>query len=69
MESGSLWNYYGNEVNDLVNETVANRKMNNSNIKTSRSFECKTKIVGRTPDNNNILNTEVVVPSKYLINF
>ena len=69
MESGSLWNYYGNEVNDLVNETVANRKMNNSKIKTSRSFECKTKIVGRTPDNNNILNTEVVVPSKYLINF
>ena len=36
---------------------------------SSRSFEYETKTIGRTPANNNRLNTEVVVPLKYLSNF
>ena len=35
----------------------------------SISFEYKTKIIGRTLANNNRLNTEIVVPLKYLSNF
>ena len=33
------------------------------------SFEYKTKIIGKTPDDKNTLETEVVVPLKYLRNF
>ena len=36
---------------------------------TSKSFGYKTKIIGRTLANNNTLDTEVVVPLKYLSNF
>ena len=36
---------------------------------TSKSFEYKTEIIGRTPDDNNMLNAEVVVPLKYLSYF
>ena len=31
--------------------------------------EYQTKLIGNTPDNNNILEAEVVVPLKYLSNF
>ena len=31
--------------------------------------ECKTKMKGNTPNNNSILDTEVLVPLKYLSNF
>ena len=56
------------KVNDDANENdAANNKINNN--KTSKSFEYKKKILGRTPDDNNTLNTEVVVPLKYLTNF
>ena len=36
---------------------------------TSKYFEHKKKIIGRTPNKNNTLDTDVVVPSKYLSNF
>ena len=36
---------------------------------TSKSFEYKTKLVGRTLDDNNILDVELVALLKYLINF
>ena len=55
-----------------ANEIVANGTMNNSKRKTSKSFEYKTKITGRIFDNNNNnnkLDTEVVVPLKHLRNF
>ena len=35
----------------------------------SKSFEYKTKSIGNTPDDTNILVTEVVVPLKYLSHF
>ena len=41
MTSGSFWNYYRDEVNDDVNETVADRRLNQTT--TSKYFEYKTK--------------------------
>ena len=67
MTSGSLWNYYRDEVNDDVNENDDNgHKINNNIIITCKSSEYKTKLIGSTPNNNNVLGTEVVVLSKYL---
>ena len=66
----SLWNYYRDQINDYANENndANNYRINNSKTTTSKSDKYKTKIIGRTP-NDNILNTEVVVPLKYLNNF
>ena len=68
ITSGSLWNYYRDEINDDENESVNNRINNNKTIR-SKSFEYKTKLIGSTPSDNNILDTEVAVPLKYLSNF
>ena len=69
MTSGSLWNDYRDDMNDATNEIAANRKLNNNKPTASKSFEYKTKIIGRTPANINTLDTEVVVPLTYLSNF
>ena len=44
-ESGSLWNYYRDEINDSANENnvVKNYIINNSKTTTSKSFEYKAK--------------------------
>ena len=70
VTSGSLWNYYRDEVNDDENENndEGNKGTNKKTIKT-KSFEYKTKIIGSTPDNANRLNPKVVVPLKCLSNF
>ena len=68
MTTRSLWNYYRDEVNDNANEYNANYSINNKK-KTSKSFEYKAKLIGSTPSDNNTLNTEVVIPLKYLSNF
>ena len=69
MTSGSLWNYYRDEIDDDANENNAgHNKINNNKVITSKSFEYKTKLVRRTSNNNNILDAEVVVPLKYLSN-
>ena len=74
MTSGSLWNYYRDEINGV-----------NDNASDGKSFEYKTKIVGKTPqrsaqpgnkgDTNRTLqlpvpalNVEVTIPLKYLSN-
>ena len=70
ITSGSLWNYYRDEINDDENKNDANENIVNSNkTTTSQSFKYKTKIIEGTPDNGNTLNVEVVVPLKYLSNF
>ena len=69
MKAGSLWNYYRDEINYDVNEIVANRRVNNNKTKLSKFFSYKTKIIGRTPADNNTTDTEVVVPLKYFSNF
>ena len=53
--SGSLWQYYKNYPDD--NET------------DSASFKSKIKITGKTPDDGNTKDVEIVLPLKYLSNF
>ena len=61
MTSGNLWNYYRNKINDDANENNAANNNRINNKTTSKYFEYKNKIVGRTPTDN-ILDTEVFVP-------
>ena len=69
MTSGSLRNYYRAEINDDANENNAvHININNSQASISKSFKYNTKLTGSTPNNNNILDAEVVVPLKYLSN-
>ena len=49
--SGSLWQYYKDDPND--------------NIANSKSFKSKIKITGKTRDDGNTKNAEIVVPLKY----
>ena len=75
MTSGSLWNYYREEIDDV-----------DDNASDGKSFKYKTKIVGKSPerppqpgnpgDVNRpaqpavpTLNVEVTIPLKYLSNF
>ena len=53
--SGSLWQYYKDDPND--------------NIENSESFKYKIKITGKTPDDGNTKDVEIIVPLKYLSNF
>ena len=57
MTSGSLWNCYRDEINDDANENNAvNNSINNNKTITSKYFEYKAKLIGSTPNNNNILD-------------
>ena len=53
--SGSLWQYYRDEPND--------------NLADSESFKSKIEITGKTPNNGNEKDVEIMVPLKYLSNF
>ena len=53
--SGNLWQYYGDEPNDSLAD--------------SESFKSKIKITGKTPDDGNEKDVEIMVPLKYLSNF
>ena len=53
--SRSLWQYYKDDPND--------------NIADSESFKSKIKITGKTPDDGNTKDVEIIVPLKYLSNF
>ena len=53
--SGSLWQYYKDDPND----TMTN----------SKSFKCKVKITGKTLNNRNAKDVEIIVSLKYLSNF
>ena len=45
--SGSLWQYYKDDPND--------------NLTNSESFKSKVKITGKTPNNRNIKDLEIIV--------
>ena len=53
--SGSLWKYYKGDPND--------------NLTDSESFKSKVKITGKTPNNGNTKDVEIIVTLKYLSNF
>ena len=52
--SGSLWQYFRDEPDD--------------DLEDSESFKSKKKITGKTPNNNNAKDVEIMVPLKYLSN-
>ena len=68
MTSGRLWNYYRDEINDDANEN-ANSRINKNKKITSKYFHYKQKLTGSTPNDSNILDTEIVVVLNYLSNF
>ena len=53
--TGSLWQYFRDEPDD--------------NLEDSESFKSKIKITGKTPDDDNEKDVEIMVPLKYLSNF
>ena len=53
--SGSLWQYCKDEPSD--------------NLADSESFKSKVKITGKTPDDGNTKDVEIIVPLKYFSNF
>ena len=53
--SGSLWQYYKDYPND--------------DIADSKSIKFKVKITGKTPDDCNTKDVEIIIPLKYLSNF
>ena len=65
-----MWKFYRDERNDsaIENNDDGNKKNNNKTL-TGKCFQYKTKIIGRTPVDNNTLDTEVVVPLTNLSNF
>ena len=46
--SGSLWQFYRDKPND--------------NLTASESFKSKIKITGKTPNNSNTKDVEIIVP-------
>ena len=54
--TGSLWQYFRDEPVD-------------DDIEDSKSFKSKTKITGKTPNDDNEKDVEIIVPLKYLSNF
>ena len=54
--SGSLWQYFRDAPDD-------------NNREDSESFRSKIKITGKTPNDNNEKDVEIMVPLKYLSNF
>ena len=55
--TGSLWQYFRDEPVD------------DDDIEDSKSFKSKTKITGKTPNDGNEKDVEIMVPLKYLSNF
>ena len=53
--SWNLWQYYKDDLND--------------NTADSASFKSKIKITGKTPNDGNTKDVEIIVPLKYLSNF
>ena len=46
-----------------------NCRINNEKTTKNNNFEDKTKVIGSTPNDNNILDKETVVLLNYLSNF
>ena len=53
--TGSLWQYFRDEPNDV--------------LRNSKSFKSKIKITGKTPNDDNEKDVEIMVSLKYLSNF
>ena len=51
------------------NNENGNYKINNKKATLGKFFEYKSNIIGSTPGDGNVLDTETVLPLKYLSNF
>ena len=51
------------------NNENGNYKINNNKATLGKFFEYKSKVIGSTPGDGNVLDTETVLPLKYLSNF
>ena len=70
MISGRFWIHYTHKMNDDTNEKNTNNyRIDNKKTIANRSFDYKTKIIGKTPINNNTSKTKNFVQLKYLSNF
>ena len=59
MMSGSLWNYYRDKVKDPANKIyAANNNIKNKKTIKSKSFDYKSKLIGKIPNDNSRLNAE-----------
>ena len=59
-------NYCKDKINDsAIENNDDGNKINNNKTITRKYFEYKTKIIGSTLKNNNMLDEEVVVPLRY----
>ena len=58
--TGSLWQYFRDELVDDDDD---------DDIGDSKSFKSKTKITGKTPNDDNEKDVEIMVPLKYLSTF
>ena len=56
-------------MNDSADEINANHRVGNNKTTISKYFEYKTKIIGKTPADDDTLHKEVVVQLKSLSNF
>ena len=66
--TGRFWNYYRDEPNSGYNNN--NRDRIFYPIKDSESFDYKTKLMGKLPDNQNELEIlNIVIPLKHLSKF
>ena len=65
MASPSLWNYHRDEVNDDTNENnpAGNYRINNNKTTTGKSFECRTKITGKTQTHEKRSRLDTVIVS------
>ena len=59
--TGSLWQYFRDEPVDDDDD--------DDDIEDSKSFKSKTKITGKTPNDDNEKDVEIMVPLRYLSNF
>ena len=59
--TGSLWQYFRDEPVDDDDD--------DDHIEDSKSFKSKAKITGKTPNDDNEKDVEIMVPLKYLSNF
>ena len=70
IKLGILWNYYRDEINgDAKENDAVNKIINNNKTVASKYVQYKTKLIGTTTNNNDILDAEILILFKYLTNF
>ena len=57
ITSGSLWNYYRDEID----HDASSSRINKNKTTANKSFEYKTKLIAITPNNGSRLAANVVV--------